>query len=201
MFAARLNAGLRPVPAWVLYPLGALPALWLFWLALTGGLGVDPVKTLERELGLIGLQLIVAGLAVTPLRRFTGVSLVRFRRAIGVLAFAYVALHLAVWVTLDLQFRWAEIGADIVKRPYIMMGMAGFLMLLPLALTSNDRSLRRLGPLRWRRLHRLAYPAALAGGVHYLWLVKAWPVEPMLYLAAMVCLLALRLVPAPRRAA
>lgn len=201
MLAARVNAALRPVPPWALYPLGALPAVWLVWQALNGGLGVDPVKALEHELGLIGLQLIVAGLAVTPLRRFAGVNLIRFRRAIGVLAFAYVALHLAVWVTLDLQFRWAQIGADIVKRPYIVMGMAGFLLLVPLALTSNNLSLRRLGPLRWRRLHWLVYPAALAGGVHFLWLVKAWPVEPMLYLGAIVALLALRLVPAPRPAA
>lgn len=199
MLAARVNAALRPVPAWVIYPLGAVPALWLLWQALIGGLGVDPVKTLERELGLIGLQLIVAGLAVTPLRRLAGVNLMRFRRAIGVLAFAYVALHLAVWVTLDLQFRWGQIGSDIVKRPYIVMGMAGFLMLLPLAMTSNDISLRRLGPVRWRRLHWLVYPAALAGGVHFLWLVKAWPVEPIFYLGAILALLALRLVPTPQR--
>lgn len=201
MLAARVNAGLRPVPPWVLYVLGAVPAVWLVWQAATGGLGVDPVKTLEREVGLIGLQLIVAGLAVTPLRRFTGVNLIRFRRALGVLAFAYVALHLAIWVTLDLQFRWAEIGADIVKRPYILVGMAGFVLLLPLGLTSNDWSVRRLGALRWRRLHWLVYPAAVAGAVHFLWLVKAWPVEPMLYLGAIVLLLALRMVPKAQRTA
>lgn len=199
MLAERLNAALRPVPPWTLYVAGALPALWLVWRALTGGLGIDPVKALERELGLIALQLIVAGLAITPLRRLTGVSLLRFRRAVGVLAFVYAALHVAVWTALDLQFRWGQIGADIVRRPYILAGFAAFVLLLPLAATSNDASLRRLGAAAWRRLHLLVYPAALAAGVHFLWLVRAWPVEPIAYLAAIVALLALRLLPAPRR--
>lgn len=192
MIAERVNAGLRPVPAWMLYVVGALPALWLIWLALTGGLGVDPVKVLERELGKIGLQLLVVGLAVTPLRWLTGISLIRFRRAIGVLAFVYVALHFAVWVFLDLQMRWGQIGADIVKRPYILMGFTGFVLLVPLAATSNNASLRRLGAAGWRRLHWLTYPAVLAGAVHYLWLVRSWPVEPVIYLAVIGLLLGLR---------
>ncbi|MFN3972818.1 MAG: protein-methionine-sulfoxide reductase heme-binding subunit MsrQ [Gemmobacter sp.] len=192
MIADRVNAGLRPVPVWAVYAAGAVPALWLVFLAFTGGLGIDPVKALERELGLIGLQLLVAGLAVTPLRWLTGVSLIRFRRAIGVLAFVYVALHFAVWVFLDLQMRWGQIGADLVKRPYIVVGFLGFLMLLPLALTSNNASVRWLGAAGWRRLHWLTYPAAVAGGVHFLWLVRTWPVEPLLYLVAIGALLALR---------
>jgi sulfoxide reductase heme-binding subunit YedZ len=198
MLAERVNAGLRPVPVWAVYAAGAIPALWLVWLALTGGLGIDPVKALERELGLVALQLLVAGLAVTPLRRFTGLNLLRFRRAVGVLAFVYAALHVAVWVTLDLQFRWGEIWADIVKRPYILAGFAAFVLLVPLAATSNNLSVRRLGAAAWRRLHRLTYAAALAAAVHFLWLVKAWPVEPMLYLGAVAALLALRLVPRAR---
>ncbi|MFN4157239.1 MAG: protein-methionine-sulfoxide reductase heme-binding subunit MsrQ [Gemmobacter sp.] len=192
MIADRVNAGLRPVPVWAVYASGAVPALWLVFLAFTGGLGIDPVKALERELGLIGLQLLLAGLAVTPLRWLTGVSLIRFRRAIGVLAFVYVALHFAVWVFLDLQMRWGQIGADLVKRPYIVVGFLGFLMLLPLALTSNNASVRWLGAAGWRRLHWLTYPAAVAGGVHFLWLVRTWPVEPLLYLVAIGALLALR---------
>jgi methionine sulfoxide reductase heme-binding subunit len=192
MIADRVNAGLRPVAVWAVYLAGAVPALWLVWLALTGGLGVDPVKVLERELGLIGLQLMVAGLAVTPLRRVTGISLIRFRRAIGVLAFVYVALHFAVWVFLDLQMRWGQIGADIVKRPYILAGFAGFVMLVPLAVTSNNLSVRKMGAAAWRRLHWLTYPAVLAGAVHYLWLVRTWEAEPVLYLAAVLGLLAAR---------
>jgi sulfoxide reductase heme-binding subunit YedZ len=191
--AGRINGLLRHVPPWIVYLLLALPLVSLVWQAVSGGLGPDPVRTLERSLGETGLQLIVAGLLVTPLRRLLGVNLIRYRRAIGVMAFAYVALHLTVWVSLDLAFRWAEIGTDLLKRPYIIVGMIGFLALLPLAVTSNNLSVRKLGPVVWKRLHRLTYVAAVAGAVHYLMLVKAWPLEPILYAAAIAVLLALRL--------
>lgn len=197
---AAINARLRVSPLWV-YGLGLLPLVWLVWRAVAGDLGADPVKVLEHELGLLGLQFLVAVLAVTPLRNLTGVSLVRFRRALGVLAFTYVALHFTVWLTLDLAFRWGEIGADIVKRPYITVGFLAFLLLVPLALTSNNLSVRRLGAAAWKRLHWLTYPAALLAAIHFLWLVKAWPVEPMLYLGAVLLLLALRVRPLRRRAA
>ena len=192
--AAAINGALRPVPTWVVYAAGAVPAVLLTVALFTGGLGVDPVKRLERDLGLYALQFLIAGLCITPLRRFTGVNLLRWRRAVGLLAFAYAALHVLVWVTLDLQFRWAEIGADIVKRPYITVGMAGFLMLLPLALTSTDGAIRRMGAAAWRRLHQLVYPAALAGAAHYVWLVKSWPIEPILYLLAVLALVGLRVL-------
>ncbi len=178
-----------------------LPAIWLFWLALTGGLGVEPVGALERALGEKALQLIVLGLAITPLRRFAGVNLLKFRRAIGLSAFFYVVLHLMAWVVLDMGLLWSQMGADILKRPYVTIGMAGFLLLIPLALTSNNWSVRRLGAQAWGRLHKLTYLAALAGGVHYLWLVKAWPVEPFVYLAAILGLLALRTVQTRRKTA
>lgn len=197
---AAINARLRFSPLWV-YGLGCLPALWLVTRALSGDLGADPVKTLERELGLLALQYLVAVLAVTPLRDLTGISLLRFRRALGVLAFAHAALHFTVWLALDLAFRWGEIGADIVKRPYVTVGFAAFLMLVPLALTSNNLSVRRMGSVAWKRLHQLTYPAAVLAAIHFLWLVKAWPVEPMLYLAAVAALLALRLRPRRRSAA
>jgi len=189
----RLNGWARRLsPNW-LYGAGLLPVVWLVWQLNTGALGAEPVKRIEHALGLWGLQLIVAGLCITPLRRLTGVNLLRFRRAVGLLAFAYVALHLATWLFLDLQLRWGEIWADIVKRPYITMGMAGFILMVPLAVTSNTASIRRLGAAGWQRLHRLTYLAALAGGIHYMWLVKAWPLEPILYLGAIAALIGLRI--------
>ena len=192
MSEGSINQTLRRVPAWPVYLLGAVPLALLVVQVAMGDLGPDPVKTLERSLGEWGLKFIVAGLCITPLRWATGVSLIKYRRAIGLLAFFYVALHLTTWVVLDLQFRWAEIGADLIKRPYIIIGMIGFVALMPLAVTSNTLSVRRMGAAAWQKLHRLTYVAALAGAIHYMVLVKAWPLEPMLYLAAVFVLLALR---------
>ena len=194
----RFNTLLMQIPVWLIYVIGALPAPWLVWLGATGGLGVEPIKALEHELGELALQLLIVGLAISPLRRWTGVNLIRFRRAIGLLCFYYVTCHLAVWLFLDVQIP-QQIWADIVKRPYITIGMAGFVLLIPLALTSNNRSVRALGPA-WRRLHRLVYPAALLGGAHYVMLAKGFQVEPLLYLAVIVFLLALRLPGIQRRA-
>jgi len=190
--AASLNGALRRVPTWAVYGLGLVPLAVLVWRALSGGLGIDPVKTLEHQLGLAALQLLLAGLLVTPLRRWTGVNLIRYRRAIGLLAFLYAALHLLVWLLLDLQLRWWEIGADLVKRPYVIAGMLGFACLVPLALTSNGWSVRRLGAAAWQRLHRLTYVAALLAALHYLLLVKVWSAEPVLYALAAAGLVALR---------
>ena len=137
-------------------------------------------------------SVLVAGLFVTPLR-WAGLNLIRFRRAIGLLAFFYVAMHLTAWVTLDMGLRWSEMAADLVKRWYIIIGMVGFAAMIPLAITSNNASVRRLGAATWNNLHRLTYVAALAGAIHYVVLVKAWPVEPMLYLGVILALLAARL--------
>ncbi|RUS65260.1 protein-methionine-sulfoxide reductase heme-binding subunit MsrQ [Pseudorhodobacter sp. E13] len=193
-----INTTLRRVPPLAIYIAGVLPLAWLVWLLFSGALGVDPVKRIEHQLGEWALQLLVAGLAITPLRRFTGVNLIRYRRAIGLLAFFYVALHLGTWLVLDIQLRWAEIWADIVKRPYITVGFAGFVAMIPLAITSNNESVRRLGAKTWQNLHRLTYFAVLAGAVHYMWLVKAWPPEPIIYLILVIFLLATRLVPKKR---
>lgn len=191
--AAWVNAQARRVPTWPVYALGALIPAWLFWQGVTGGLGADPVKGLERELGLLGLKLIVAGLCITPLRRHAGVNLLKFRRAIGLLAFFYILLHFLTWVGLDMGLQLSQALGDIFKRPYVTIGMAGLLLLLPLAVTSNNWSVRQLGAVRWQKLHRLTYAAALAGAVHYIWLVKSWPLEPFLYLVAILGLLSLRL--------
>jgi methionine sulfoxide reductase heme-binding subunit len=185
----RANQLLRRIPENAVYLAGLLPFLWIVWLTFTNGLGPDPVKAIELRLGELGLQFLVAGLVVTPLR-WAGLNLIRFRRAIGLLAFFYVAMHLLAWVVLDMGLRWDEMAADLVKRWYIIIGMVGFATMVPLALTSNNSAIRRLGAASWARLHRLTYVAALAGALHYVVLVKAWPVEPLLYLGA-VCLLLL----------
>jgi len=194
-----INEALRRVPVPAAWLAGLIPLLWLIAQGFGNNLGVDPVKTVEHALGLYGLRLILIGLAVTPLRRFVGLNLLRFRRAIGVLAFFYISLHLTTWLLLDLQLRWNEIWADIVKRPYITVGMVGFALILPLALTSNNWSVRWLGAGVWQKLHRLTYAAAVAGVVHYIWLVKAWPLSPFLYAGAVFSLLLVRLLPKQNR--
>ena len=189
--AQRLNGWLRAVPAWPIYLAGAGWAAWLFWLAASGQMGPEPIDALERAYGELALQLLVLGLLVTPLRKWTGVTFLRFRRAIGLTAFFYVLAHFLVWAILDVQ-SVARIWADILKRPYVTVGMAGLILLLPLALTSNDWSIRKLGAAAWRRLHKLTYPAAVLGAVHYVWLAKGFQIEPLVYLAAILALLAAR---------
>ena len=196
----RLNGLLRHVPPLAVYLAGLLPLGWIVWLAATGGLGADPVKAIELRLGELGLQFLIATLAVTPLR-WAGLNLIRYRRALGLLSFFYVALHLSAWVTLDMGLRWDEMARDLVKRWYIIVGMAGFAAMLPLALTSNDRSLRRMGAVAWRRLHKLTYLAAIAGVVHFLLIVKVVEAEQLLYATIVACLLLARFIRARRRAA
>lgn len=188
----RLNGYARRVPSWVIYLLGAIPFALLVYGALFGGLGADPVKTLENELGQWGLRFLVASLAITPLMRL-GLRLLKFRRAIGLVGFYYICLHFLVWITLDLALRWGQIGTELYKRPFILVGFAAFLLLLPLALTSWNGAIRRLGAVAWKRLHRLAYPAILAGAVHYVMIGKVWSFDALFYLALTLVLLATRL--------
>jgi sulfoxide reductase heme-binding subunit YedZ len=190
----RLNALARRVPTWVVYSLGAVPLAFLVWGAASNDLGADPVKAIEHQLGLLGLQFLLASLAVTPLRRF-GLNLIRFRRALGLLAFAYVSLHLVAWVWLDMGLRWSEMAVDLWKRPYIIAGMVGFAALLPLALTSTNAAIRRMGPVAWGRLHKLAYLAILAGILHFVLLSKVWTTEVLVYAGLAMGLLAIRLLP------
>lgn len=186
-----INGALRKVPAWTVYIAATVWVVWLFYLGLTGGLGVEPINALEREYGSLGLKLIILGLMVTPIRKWTGVNLLKFRRAIGVTTFFVILAHLLVWAVLDVQ-TLERVWTEIVKRPYVTMGMAAFVMLIPLAATSNNLSLRKLGPLRWRKLHKLTYPAAILGGIHYLWLVKGFQIEPIIYLGIILGLVSLR---------
>jgi len=190
--AAFLNGHLRRLPTWAVYIAGVLPAVIYFYWAVTNQLGADPLQVLERQLGKWALQLLFLTLLVTPLRKSTGISLLKFRRAFGLLAFCYVCFHLATWVVLDKQFYWSEILRDLYKRPYIIIGMSAFVLLIPLAATSNTWSIRRLGAARWRGLHKLIYVIVILGAVHFLMLVKAWPPTPVLYLILAVLLVAIR---------
>ena len=193
--ASKLNGVLRGIPAWTIYIVGAAYALWQFWLALNqiGPYLVEPINVLERAYGEVGLKLMVLGLLVTPLRKWTGVNLIKFRRAIGVTAFFFILAHFLVFAVLDVQ-SVSRVWTEIVKRPYVTVGMASFLMLIPLAVTSNNLSVRKLGAATWRKLHKLTYPAAILGAVHYLWLVKGFQIEPIIYLVIILGLIATRYV-------
>jgi len=186
-----INQLLRKVPTWLVYIVGLIPVPLFLYLAQTGGLGREPIKALEHELGELALKLIIVGLAITPLRKIVGLNLIRFRRAIGVLAFTYVALHLLVWLVLDVGIL-SQIWADILKRPYITIGMVGFVVMIPLVGTSNKWSVKRLGG-KWRRLHQLTYLAAALGGVHFILIAKGIQLEPLIYMGIILCLLAYRL--------
>jgi sulfoxide reductase heme-binding subunit YedZ len=190
--AQRINLVLSNVPAWPLYIIGVFPPAWFLWLGLTGGLGVEPIKALEHRMGEFALQMFIASLAITPLREWTGINLIRFRRAIGLLTFFYVSLHLLVWLVLDVQIL-SQIWADIVKRPYITVGMAAFVLMIPPAVTSNNLSIRKLGPKRWKQLHKLSYIAAVLAALHFVMLAKGFQIEPLVYLGIVVVLLAARL--------
>jgi sulfoxide reductase heme-binding subunit YedZ len=176
---------------WALYVIGLCPAVWSFYLGATGGLGINPVKEFEHLLGLWALRFIILTLAVTPLRDLVGINWIRYRRALGLLAFYYVLMHFSVWMLLDLGMDVNAVFADILKRPYITIGMVCLAALVPLAVTSNNYSIRRLGKL-WVDMHHLIYPIALGGALHYFLAVKSITSGPFIHIAAIALLLAYR---------
>lgn len=192
-YGPRISEVARRVPTWPVYVVGLLPLAWLIWATFTNRLGVDPVKTLEHDLGLLSLRFLLASLLITPLLRFGRVNLLKFRKALGLLGFAYLVLHFSVWLLLDLQLRWGEIGTDLTKRPYIVVGFIAFLALVPLAATSFQRAVRALGAQTWARLHRLVYVAVILGAVHFVMQEKVWTPESLFYLVAATFLVILRL--------
>ena len=172
-----------------------IPLARLVWGAWAGALGANPIEVITRATGEWTLIMLLVTLAVTPLRRITGANwLLRLRRMLGLTAFLYGCLHLITYVWLDQFFDLSAIVRDIVKRPFITAGFTAFVLLVPLALTSTDAMVRRLGARRWLALHRLVYVAAAVGVVHYWWLVKADLREPMFYAAVLAALLAARLL-------
>jgi len=158
-----------------------------------GNLGANPIEAVTLVTGRWTLRLLLITLTVSPLRRLTGWQpVVRFRRMLGLFAFFYGSLHFTIYVAIDQFFGWSFILADIAKRPYITVGFAGFVSMMPLALTSTTGWIRRLGGRRWQRLHRLVYLSALFGVIHFLWKVKADTRDPLLYGAVLAGLLGFR---------
>ena len=176
----------------MVYLIGSLPAVILFFGAFLNLLGPDPLKTLEHKLGEYALIFLIFLLFFSPLKKLLDLNLMKFRRSIGLLAFWYVFLHFSTYLILDQQLIWDLIIKDLLKRPYIIIGIFGFLVLIPLALTSNRRSMRYLGFDNWKRLHLLVYLAAFLGVLHYLMLVKSWPIKPILYFLLVMLLLIIR---------
>ena len=141
---------IRRLPTGVVWGLGSLPLVLLAWDTLAGNLGVDPVRDIEHRLGRTALYFVIAALTITPLMRLGRVNLVRYRRPLGLLAFSYAVLHVAAWVVLDMGLLWGQILRDVVKRPYLIVGMAAFVILAVMAATSSDSAIRRLGARRWK---------------------------------------------------
>jgi len=181
---------------------GLAPAVLILVQALTGALGANPVAEALNALGMMAFVLLLASLACTPLRTLFGWTWpARVRRLLGLLAFGYAAVHVAVYAGLDQGLDLGAILADVVKRKFIFVGFAAFVMLVPLAATSTAAAVRRLGYVRWQRLHRLVYPAAVCASVHFIWRVKKDLREPLVYAAILALLLAVRVVTAARRRA
>ncbi|ARJ67514.1 sulfoxide reductase heme-binding subunit YedZ [Magnetospirillum sp. ME-1] len=183
--------------AWVkpvVFLLCLLPLGLLVWRGLSDGLGANPIEATNRTLGDWALRFLLIALAVTPVRQMTGWNAVgRWRRMLGLFAFAYVVLHLSSYVGLDQFFDWNAIGREIVKRRYITLGMLAVLLLIPLAVTSTDSMVRRLGGRRWRALHRLVYVIAPLGVTHHWMMVKKDITEPAIHAAILAVLLGWRL--------
>ena len=176
----------------VVFILCLVPFAWLVWASFTHHLGANPVEKLNHHTGIWTLRILLLTLAITPLRRLTGWNiLIRLRRMLGLYVFFYACLHFLTWLVFDHFFDLGEIAKDIIKRPYITVGFLAFVLLIPLAVTSTKKWVKRLGS-RWAKLHKLVYVIATAGVLHYLWLVKADLREPVIYGSILAILLANR---------
>ncbi|QPB21056.1 protein-methionine-sulfoxide reductase heme-binding subunit MsrQ [Rhizobium sp. 007] len=190
-FSLTLAKRWQPASVWLLYVAGLLPAAWYFYLGATDGLGADPVKTFELFLGIWAIRFLILTLAVSPARDLFGWNYLRYRRCLGLLCFYYVAMHFTVYMVLDQELIIQAVIDDVVKRPFIMFGMAGLTLLIPLALTSNNFSIRRLGPA-WVRLHRLVYIVAACGALHFALSTKVLGPEQYIYVGLLILLILYR---------
>ena len=177
------------------------PLAWLAWRAWNDDLTANPISFITNTLGDWTFRLLLASLALTPLRIVTGMAWqMPLRRLLGLFAFSYAATHFSVWIVLDHFFNWGQMGADIVKRPYITVGMLALTSLMPLAVTSTTGMIRRLGSRNWKRLHRLVYFVAVCAALHFLWLAKVGRTDQYVYDAIVAALLGVRLWDGVRRA-
>lgn len=169
------------------------PVLWIIWNAVFGDLGANPVETVTHQTGDWTLRLLLLTLALTPLKKATGIpDFIRFRRMAGLFVYFYASCHFLIWFLADHRFDIVSMLDDVVERPYVTLGFIAYLLLTPLAITSNRWSIRKLGR-KWKQLHRLVYVIILLAVAHYLWLVKADYLEPMIYAVIAVALLLARL--------
>lgn len=176
------------------------PLALLLWRTATDDLGANPIDFITDWLGRWAMRCLLASLALTPLRLLTGAAWpMALRRLLGLFAFFYATLHFGVWIVLDHFFAWAQMGADIVERPYITVGVTALALLVPLAATSTAGMIRRLGGRNWNRLHRLVYVASVLAVLHFMWLAKVGRLEQYLYAAIVAALLGIRAVDAARR--
>lgn len=190
---------MRRIPIPAVWMAGSVPLMLLVADTLRGRLGADPVVVIEHRLGRTALYFLIASLCVTPLMRLGRINLVRYRRPLGLLAFSYAVLHVTAWVVLDMGLLWGQILRDVVKRPYLIVGMAGFVILAVMAASSSNAAIRRLGARRWKLLHRPVYAAVLLVILHWLWAYKLWPDKAVAIGAGVLLILALRLPAVERR--
>ena len=170
-----------------------LPFFRLIYIGINNNLGANPIEFIERSTGLWALILLLITLAMTPMRQYSGIiAFAQLRRMLGLTMFFYACLHIVTYLVLDHWFDFEEIGKDIIKHPYVLVGFTAFMMTVPLAMTSTQAMMKRLGG-RWKRLHQLVYLIGLLVVLHFLWLVKKDMTEPLLYGAVFFSLIALRI--------
>ena len=186
-----VRASVRRLRSWHIYVSLLVPLLFLTYDLLSGGLGVDPMRAIEKSLGVTAIYILILTLCITPFSVLTGINFIRFRRAFGLMSFFYIILHFSTWLLLDMQLRWVEIVESLTRKPFIVFGMMGFLLLIPLAATSNNYSMKRLGKY-WPKLHKLIYVAIILGGIHYLMMEKTLQNDAIITFIIIIVLISLR---------
>lgn len=186
-----VRASVRRLRTWHIYVSLLVPLLFLVYDLLGSRLGVDPMRSIEKSLGITAIYILILTLCITPFSTLTGINFIRFRRAFGLMSFFYIILHFSTWLFLDMQLRWVEIVESLTRKPFIVFGMMGFLLLIPLAATSNNYSMKRLGKY-WPKLHKLIYAAIILGGVHYLMMEKTLQNDAIITFIIIIVLISLR---------